>query len=122
MVTRAKAASQKGKAATKNTSATATPVASADVLETAAAPAVASSIAPLPAEGEKPIGDGQELPPTGADEDLVMTHEIKAVVDKGFCRAGMRWPHDGIFTNRASWTDEQWKAITTEPQLIVREL
>lgn len=121
---------------TQNTSATATPVASADVLATAAAPAAAEAIAPLPAEGATSVGEAQVLPPPGGEAKendaaslgaaetgcLMATHEVTAIPHNGFCRAGRRWPAEGTPINRADWTDEQWLALTSEANLIVRAL
>lgn len=118
----------------KNTSATATPVASADVLVTAAAPAAAEAITPPPAEGATSVGESQVVPPLGdviegavvgelSEEDSpVMTHEIKAIEARGFCRAGIRWFQEGTFVNRDDWSDEQWAALTGEPKLVIRAL
>lgn len=124
----------KANTSTQNTSATATPVASADVLAKAAAPAAAEAIASQPAEGATSAGEAQVVPPLGGivegavvgtlteEDSPVMTHEIKAIEARGFCRAGMRWFQEGTFVNRDDWSDEQWAALIGEPKLVVRAL
>lgn len=130
----------------RNTSATAMPEKSADVLETAAASAVATSTTLPPSEGTTIDGEAQTLPPVGetvlvvgeltgqggadiADaggaaiaDEIAYTHKIFAVSPKGFCRAGRRWPQEGDLTHEDDWTDEQWAALTSEANLIVRPL
>lgn len=122
--------------AKKNTSAPQAEV-QADVSIPAAAPA-AVEIAP-PVETETaivPAMDGSPIEGAGVEGDEaaqldaqpaeldepVVTHSIAAVIDKGFCRAGVRWYREPTYVNRDDWTDEQWQALTSEPMLTVKEL
>lgn len=50
------------------------------------------------------------------------THRIAAIAGAGFCRAGRRWPRDGVDVTRSDFTDEEWVALTAEPLLVVTAL
>lgn len=125
-----------------NTSAPASTETAADVLNSAPVTAGVESSSSAAATAETPKAEGTETSPVGgeakvdessssaADQvgaDLLavgqsFTHEIKAVEQRGICRAGVRWYHEPRLVNRADWTDEQWAALTGERLLIVREL
>ncbi|NDV27722.1 hypothetical protein [Desulfovibrio sp. JC010] len=43
--------------------------------------------------------------------------KVSAVPERGFCRCGKRWPHEGAIVSREDFTDEQWAILQAEKMI-----